>query len=147
MKEAIFHPEARVEMNESFDFYEARLDGLGIRFLLAVEQTVERISTHPTPVLLSALANSANGSFLVFPTTSSTASGKITFTSLQLLITAVQVIGANEPIVANYRVEKDAADRASHPKRSAENLPRKASIETTRCRTRRPLRTTFTARS
>jgi len=147
VKDAIFHPEARVEMNESFDFYEARLDGLGIRFLLAVEQTVERISTHPTPVLLSALANSANGSFLVFPTTSSTASGKITFTSLQLLITAVQVIGANEPIVANYRVEKDAADRASHPKRSAENLPRKASIETTRCRTRRPLRTTFTARS
>src|SRR4029078_11381998 len=99
-----------------------------------------------TPVLLSALANSANGSFLVFPTTSSTASGKITFTSLQLLITAVQVIGANEPIVSNYRVEKDAADRASHPKRSAENLPRKASIETTRCQTRRPSRTTFTAR-
>jgi toxin ParE1/3/4 len=47
VKEAIFHPEARVEMNESFDFYEARLDGLGLRFLLAVEQTVERISTHP----------------------------------------------------------------------------------------------------
>jgi hypothetical protein len=47
VKEAIFHPEARVEMNESFDFYEARLDGLGIRFLLAVEQTVGRISTHP----------------------------------------------------------------------------------------------------
>lgn len=47
MKEAIFHPDARVEMNESFDFYEARLDGLGLRFLLAVEQTVERISTHP----------------------------------------------------------------------------------------------------
>ncbi|MGH7873315.1 MAG: type II toxin-antitoxin system RelE/ParE family toxin [Candidatus Binatia bacterium] len=47
MKEAIFHPEARVEMNESFDFYEARLDGLGLRFLSAVERTVERISTHP----------------------------------------------------------------------------------------------------
>ena len=47
MKEAIFHPEAWVEMNESFDFYEARLDGLGLRFLSAVEQTVERISTHP----------------------------------------------------------------------------------------------------
>lgn len=47
MKEAIFHPEARAEMNESFDFYEARLDGLGLRFLLAVEQTVKRISTYP----------------------------------------------------------------------------------------------------
>ena len=31
--------------------------------------------------------------------------------------------------------------------RSPENLPRKASMETTRYRTRRPLRTTFTARS
>ena len=54
MKETIFHPEARVEMNESFDFYEARLDGLGIRFLLAVEQTVERISTHPDAGVLVA---------------------------------------------------------------------------------------------
>ena len=47
MKEAIFHPEARAEMRESFEFYEARLGGLGLRFLSAVEQTVERISTHP----------------------------------------------------------------------------------------------------
>jgi len=47
VKEAIFHPEARAETRESFDFYEARLDGLGLRFLSAVEQTVERISIHP----------------------------------------------------------------------------------------------------
>jgi toxin ParE2 len=47
VKEAIFHPEARAEMRESFEFYEARLEGLGLRFLSAVEQTVERISTHP----------------------------------------------------------------------------------------------------
>ena len=47
MKEAIFHPEARAEMRESIEFYEARLDGLGFRFLSAVEQTAERISTHP----------------------------------------------------------------------------------------------------
>jgi toxin ParE1/3/4 len=47
VKEAIFHPDARAEMSESFDFYQARLDGLGLRFLSAVEQTVERISTHP----------------------------------------------------------------------------------------------------
>jgi toxin ParE1/3/4 len=47
VKEAIFHPEARAEMSESFDFYELRLDGLGVKFLSAVEQTVERISTHP----------------------------------------------------------------------------------------------------
>ena len=46
MKEAIFHPEAREEMSESFYFYETRLDGLGLRFLSAVEQTVQRISTH-----------------------------------------------------------------------------------------------------
>jgi toxin ParE1/3/4 len=47
VKEAIFHPEARAEMSESFDFYESRLGGLGVKFLSAVEQTVERISTHP----------------------------------------------------------------------------------------------------
>jgi hypothetical protein len=34
-------------MRESIDFYEARLDGLGFRFLSAVEHTAERISTHP----------------------------------------------------------------------------------------------------
>jgi hypothetical protein len=47
MKEAIFHPEAREEMSQSFYFYEARLDRLGVRFLSAVEQTVQRISAHP----------------------------------------------------------------------------------------------------
>jgi hypothetical protein len=45
VKEPIFHPEARAETRESF--YEARLDGLGLRFLSAVEQTVKRITIHP----------------------------------------------------------------------------------------------------
>ena len=47
MKETIFHPEARAEMREAVEFYEARLDGLGFRFLSAVEQTAGRISAHP----------------------------------------------------------------------------------------------------
>ena len=47
MKEAIFHPEARAEVGESVEFYEARLDGLGLRFLAAVEETAERISANP----------------------------------------------------------------------------------------------------
>lgn len=47
MKEAIFHPEARAETDGSVDFYEARLDGLGLRFLAAVEETTERISASP----------------------------------------------------------------------------------------------------
>jgi len=47
VNEAIFHPEARAEMRESVNFYEAHLDGLGFRFLAAVEQTAERIFTHP----------------------------------------------------------------------------------------------------
>lgn len=47
MTEAVFHPEARAEFNASVDFYEGRLDGLGLRFLAAVEQTVERISANP----------------------------------------------------------------------------------------------------
>jgi len=47
VKEIIFHPEARAEMREAVEFYEARLDRLGLRFLSAVEQTAEQISTHP----------------------------------------------------------------------------------------------------
>jgi toxin ParE2 len=47
VKEIIFHPEARAEMREAVEFYEGRLDGLGFRFLLAVEQTAERIVVHP----------------------------------------------------------------------------------------------------
>jgi hypothetical protein len=109
VKEAIFHPEARAEMSESFDFYESRLDGLGVRFLSAVEQTVEQISTHPEAGVPS-LANSANALFMVFPTTSSIVFGKIIFISSLWPTTVVgQVIGANEPIVANHRVEKDAS--------------------------------------
>jgi hypothetical protein len=47
VKEAIFHPEARAEMRRSIEFYEARLEGLGLRFLAAVEQTTARIVAHP----------------------------------------------------------------------------------------------------
>jgi plasmid stabilization system protein ParE len=47
VKEAIFHPEAHAELRESVAFYETRLEGLGLQFLSAVEQTAERISTHP----------------------------------------------------------------------------------------------------
>ena len=66
--------------------------------------------------MLLLLANFANGSFLAFPTTLSTVFGKITFTLLQSLITAVvKVVDVNEPIVAKYRVKADAVHRASHP--------------------------------
>lgn len=47
MKKAIFHPEARAEMRQSIEFYEARIEGLGLRFLAAVEQTTERIVARP----------------------------------------------------------------------------------------------------
>ena len=101
-------------MNETFDFYEALLDGLGFRFLLAVEQTVKRFLLTRKQVLAS-LANSASGLFLVFLTTSSIVSGKIIFTLLLWLVIVVgQVIGANEPIVANDRLKNDArSTRAS----------------------------------
>jgi toxin ParE2 len=45
VKEAVFHPEARVEVSESVEFYEARLEGLGLRFLAAVEDAAERIAS------------------------------------------------------------------------------------------------------
>jgi toxin ParE2 len=47
VKEAIFHPEARAEVSQSVEFYEARLEGLGLRFVSAVEETAKRISASP----------------------------------------------------------------------------------------------------
>ena len=47
MKRAIFHPEAFAEVRQSIDFYETRLEGLGLWFLAAVEATAERISANP----------------------------------------------------------------------------------------------------
>lgn len=108
MKDAIFHPEARAETRESFDFYEARLDGLGLRFLSAVERPWNELLFTRKRVLPS-LANSASGSFRAFPTTSSIVSGKIIFTSLLwLTIVVVRAIGANEPTVANHWLKNDA---------------------------------------
>jgi hypothetical protein len=42
-----FHPSAQAELDASAGFYESRLEGLGIRFLTAVEETTERIVTWP----------------------------------------------------------------------------------------------------
>lgn len=47
MKETIFHPEAREEIREARGFYEAHLEGLGLRFLEAAEGAAERISADP----------------------------------------------------------------------------------------------------
>jgi plasmid stabilization system protein ParE len=45
--EAVFHPSARGELEASIDFYESRLEGLGRRFLAAVEEAIERIAKSP----------------------------------------------------------------------------------------------------
>jgi len=42
-----FHPSARAELDASVDFYESRLEGLGIRLLAAVEEVTERIAASP----------------------------------------------------------------------------------------------------
>lgn len=43
----VFHPEAYEEMVESARFYEERDEGLGTRFLDAVEDTIKRIRSFP----------------------------------------------------------------------------------------------------
>jgi len=108
VKEAIFHPEARAEMRESVEFYEVHLDGLGFRFLAAVEQAAERISTHPeagTP-----LAGGFRKRIVrVFPTASSIACERITFTWLLSPISIVgRAIGGSEPAVAHHSVQPPA---------------------------------------
>ena len=47
MNEAVFHPSARAELDESAIFYESRLRGLGTRFAASVEDAVERIADSP----------------------------------------------------------------------------------------------------
>lgn len=47
MKNAVFHPEARAEIDEALEFYEERVDGLGLRFVAAVEDVAERICASP----------------------------------------------------------------------------------------------------
>lgn len=47
MIEVVVHPSAREELDASITFYEARLTGLGWRFLAAVEEAVQRIAAAP----------------------------------------------------------------------------------------------------
>lgn len=97
MKEAVFHPEARAEVSQSVEFYEARLNGLGLRFLSAVEQTAERISASPEagPPL-----------FQGFRIVSSIVFGKTTCISLLLPTnTAARTTGASERTAANSHVD------------------------------------------
>jgi plasmid stabilization system protein ParE len=42
-----FHPEARVELNDSVDYYEDRQLGLGFEFLQEVNRTIQRIIEFP----------------------------------------------------------------------------------------------------
>jgi hypothetical protein len=91
VKEPIFHPEARAELRESVEFYETRLDGLGLRFLAAVEGTAERISASPEAG--SPLAGGFRKRIVLgFP--------------YNIVYTVVRAIGANGPTVANRRLEE-----------------------------------------
>lgn len=47
MKPHYFLPEAEAELRDTFDFYESRSGGLGVRFLVEVEATVTRICEAP----------------------------------------------------------------------------------------------------
>ena len=43
-----FHPDARVEYLEAVAYYEDRQAGLGARFTIEVERTIQRIVEAPT---------------------------------------------------------------------------------------------------
>ncbi len=42
-----YHPRARIELNETADFYEERRSGLGLEFLEEVQLTIRRILDFP----------------------------------------------------------------------------------------------------
>lgn len=47
MKPVEFHPSARAELDAAVEYYEVRLEGLGLRFLAAVQEASERIESSP----------------------------------------------------------------------------------------------------
>jgi hypothetical protein len=42
-----FHPKAREEALAALDYYEIQKTGLGARFLLEIEETLNRLQSHP----------------------------------------------------------------------------------------------------
>jgi toxin ParE1/3/4 len=44
----VYHPEAEAELIESARFYDRRIPGLGRRFLLEIDKSIERILANPT---------------------------------------------------------------------------------------------------
>ena len=47
MIEVNFHAEASAEIEATMGFYDSRLEGLGLKFLIAVESQIERITEFP----------------------------------------------------------------------------------------------------
>jgi toxin ParE1/3/4 len=43
-----YHPQARTELIEAARFYEQRVTGLGVRFLIAVDSTVDALKHDPS---------------------------------------------------------------------------------------------------
>jgi hypothetical protein len=109
VKEIIFHPEARAEMREAVEFYEARLDDSVSDF---GRPSSRRRNGFPTNQRRARrlVVNSVSGSFLVFPTTSFIVFGKITSTSLRSLTNTVgRAIGATDLAVANIGLRRRSA--------------------------------------
>jgi len=46
-KEVIIRPEAEAEIKEAYHWYEERHKGLGLDFLLCLEEAIEKISRNP----------------------------------------------------------------------------------------------------
>ncbi len=47
MRGLTFHEEAGAEVNEAATYYEARVPGLGVLFLGALEEAVQNVQAHP----------------------------------------------------------------------------------------------------
>ena len=43
-----FRVEARLDIQEAYDWYEERLQGIGDRFLAAVDQCIDRVAANPS---------------------------------------------------------------------------------------------------
>jgi hypothetical protein len=105
VKEAVFHPDARVEVEQSVEFYETRLDGLGLRFLPRLSKPPSVSPSAPRRVRRLPVTF-ASASFPAFRTASSIVSGRTTsILSLSRTSTAARTTGGSERTAANQRVD------------------------------------------
>lgn len=113
------HPAARAELDASIAFDESRLDGLGLRFLAAVEETTGRIASSPERG--SPMDSGFRGGWFRGSRSASSTESRMTRSwSLRLHISiGDRITGTDVPRVANNGMQPTAMRAAADAERWA----------------------------